>query len=399
LAYATIKYNGAGVQQWIARYNGPINGDDKANALVVDGAGNVYVTGSSISIGSSGLAYATIKYNTAGAQQWIARYNGPANGDDQANALAVDGAGNVYVTGSSIESNGFVDYATIKYNSAGAQQGVARYNGPGKNDDQGQSLAIDATGNVYVTGSSIGIGATGFAYATIKYDRAGVQQWVARYDGPINGDDKASALAVDGAGNVYVTGSSIGPTGLGYATIKYSNGGVLQWVVRFNGPVTGDDNANALVVDGAGNVYVTGASTAANGYYDYATIKYPASGASIALAGETSSDYTEFTETDDDDQEEVDENTSLPTTFSLAQNFPNPFNPTTTIRFVLPNAGKVKVTVYNLHGEEVRTLVDGEVAAGYHDVTFDGSDLASGIYFCRLEADELVATQKMLLAK
>lgn len=88
-----------------------------------------------------------------------------------------------------------------------------------------------------------------------------------------------------------------------------------------------------------------------------------------------------------------------PVSFHLAQNFPNPFNPTTTIRFSTPNVGYVKLTIFNLYGEEVRTLVNGEVSAGYHNVMFDGSNLASGIYFCRLEAGELVTTQKMVLTK
>jgi hypothetical protein len=91
--------------------------------------------------------------------------------------------------------------------------------------------------------------------------------------------------------------------------------------------------------------------------------------------------------------------TVSPASFHLAQNFPNPFNPTTTIRFSTPRAGKVILTVYNLHGEVVRTLVNGEMAAGDHLATFDGSDLASGVYFCRLEAGTLTATQKMILAK
>ncbi len=93
------------------------------------------------------------------------------------------------------------------------------------------------------------------------------------------------------------------------------------------------------------------------------------------------------------------EETVSPASFHLAQNFPNPFNPTTNIRFSTPSAGRVKLTVYNLHGKEVRTLINGEVPAGAHLATFDGSDLASGIYFCRLEAGELVATQKMVLTK
>jgi hypothetical protein len=91
--------------------------------------------------------------------------------------------------------------------------------------------------------------------------------------------------------------------------------------------------------------------------------------------------------------------TVSPASFYLAQNFPNPFNPKTTIRFSTPSAGKVRLTVYNLHGEVVRTLVNGEMVAGDHLTTFDGSDLASGIYFCRIEAGKLVAMQKMILAK
>ncbi|MGH7456009.1 MAG: T9SS type A sorting domain-containing protein, partial [bacterium] len=98
------------------------------------------------------------------------------------------------------------------------------------------------------------------------------------------------------------------------------------------------------------------------------------------------------------------EETVSPASFYLAQNFPNPygrlpFNPSTTIRFSTPSAGKVKLTVYNLHGEVVRTLVNGEMAAGNHLASFDGSDLASGVYFYRLEAGELTAIQKMILAK
>src|SRR4029077_7750140 len=113
---ATIKYNSDGQQQWVARYDGPVNYTDKATAIAVDASGNVYVTGASSSnAGAGGLDYATIKYNSAGQQQWVARYNGPGNYIDQARAIAVDGSGNVYVTGESYGPT-YSEYATIKYN-------------------------------------------------------------------------------------------------------------------------------------------------------------------------------------------------------------------------------------------------------------------------------------------
>src|SRR5947209_17177181 len=98
------------------RYNGPAGVDDVAYALALDASANVYVTGSSLGAGTA-LDYATIKYNSSGALQWVSRYNGPANGDDVANALVVSPAGNIHVTGSSLGINTGLDYGTIKYNS------------------------------------------------------------------------------------------------------------------------------------------------------------------------------------------------------------------------------------------------------------------------------------------
>jgi len=266
--YATIKYNSAGVQQWVQRYDGSGNADDMALSLAVDGQGNVYVTGN-----SSGAAgwndYATIKYNSAGVEQWVQTYDGPGHGFDEAYSLAVDGQNNVYVTGGSWGFLSSYDYATIKYNSAGIQQWVRRYNGPGNDDDIALSLAVDGQGNVYVTGNS------SYDYATIKYNSAGVEQWVQRYNGPGNSSDAARSLAVDGQSNVYVTGYSIdSTTSHDYATIKYNSAGVEEWVQRYNGPGNSSDAARSLAVDGQSNVYVTGYSIGSGTDFDYATIKY-----------------------------------------------------------------------------------------------------------------------------
>jgi uncharacterized delta-60 repeat protein len=273
--YLTIKYSSSGDIQWCARYNGPGNYNDYATALAVDASGNVYVTGYSYGSGTFG-DYATIKYNASGVAQWVARYNGPANSRDEAIALAVDLSGNVYVTGYSWGT--YDDYATIKYNASGVEQWVARYNGPGNSDDRATALAVDASGNVYVTGDSRGSG-TSVDYATIKYNASGVEQWAVRYNGPGNSGDGATALAVDELGNVYVTGWSFNSsTPSDYATIKYNISGVEQWVARYNGPGNESDGANALAIDASGNVYVTGDSPGSGTSNDYATIKYNTSG-------------------------------------------------------------------------------------------------------------------------
>ena len=90
---------------------------------------------------------------------------------------------------------------------------------------------------------------------------------------------------------------------------------------------------------------------------------------------------------------------TLPQQFTLDQNYPNPFNPFTTISFTLPETGKVNLSVFDISGRLVATLADGWRDAGTHEVTFDGSDLASGIYAYRLEAGEYMASGKMVLVK
>jgi hypothetical protein len=89
----------------------------------------------------------------------------------------------------------------------------------------------------------------------------------------------------------------------------------------------------------------------------------------------------------------------LPSAFSLDQNFPNPFNPSTIIRFRLPAAGPVRLVVYDLLGRAVATLVDAPRNAGRHEVLFDGAGLTSGVYICRLTAGDYSTTRKMILAK
>ncbi len=272
----SVRFTIGGQEAWVARYNGSGNDDDEATAMAVDAFGNVYVTGFSFDPNTD-YDYITIKYNSAGQQQWLARYNGPENYTDQATAIAVDASGNVYVTGASSSNAGSLDYTTIRYNSAGQQQWVGRYDGTG-DDDVAIAIAIDASGNVYVTGYSFGSGLN-YDYATIKYNSAGQQQWAVRYDGPGNDDDKAAAIAVDGAGSVYVTGTSYG-SGLNYdyATIKYDSSGGQQWVARYDGPAHSDDEAAAMAIDSAGNICVTGYSADSNTGSDYATIKYSPSG-------------------------------------------------------------------------------------------------------------------------
>jgi len=232
-------------EAWVARYNGPSDGDDFISALAVDDSGYVYVTGISPDSGSSN-DYATIKYAPNGDTLWVRRYNGPLNSADYAYALTVDNNGNVYVTGTP---------ATIKYKPNGDTSWVRCCGG--------YAVALDESGNVYVTGST----------ATIKYKANGDTSWVRCCGGYV--------VALDKSGNVYVTGASWNGSSYDYATIKYAPNGDTIWVKTYDGPGNGSDLPAGMVLDDSGNIIITGNSQRDSSWYgnrDFATIKYMPNG-------------------------------------------------------------------------------------------------------------------------
>ena len=296
-------FAGGVYEAWMARYNGTGNGYDQSKAVAVDNAGNVYVAGTIVGSGTL-HDWATIKYDSAGQQQWLALYNDFDNPDAQLNAMTIDKSGNVYVTGWSGILYGYDDCTTIKYNSAGQQQWVARYNVQPRGYAAGAAIAVDSSGNIFVAAAVTNQPNTTFS-ATIKYNASGEEQWVAEYHGGANADYPA-AIAIDATGNAYVTGTSYTCPSSDYLTLKYNPGGQEQWVERHpggataiavddsanvyvTGPVTikynssgqqqwatpyGNGGANAIALDGLGNVYVTGSIPDPNMYSDYGTIKY-----------------------------------------------------------------------------------------------------------------------------
>ncbi len=283
--FYTAKYAAAdGALLWERRYDGPLLDDDQPSAVAIDLNGNAIVTGfsSARTNGTASTDYYTAKYAAAnGALIWEKRYNGTGNGNDAATALAVDTNGNVIVTGRSPNPTNS-DYYTAKYAAAnGALVWEKRYNGTGNNRDEARAVAVDANGNVIVTGLSDGVG-SGLDYYTAKYAAAdGALLWEKRSNGPANKEDQANSVAVDSSGNAIVTGFSTDSTGFvgDMHTIKYAaaNGAVL-WEHRFNGRDNKDDRATAVAVDENDNVVITGTTTTNFSFnffsFDFYTAKY-----------------------------------------------------------------------------------------------------------------------------
>ncbi len=277
--FTTIKYNTAGVQQWIAIYDRTLNTDEVPTCIAVDNSGNVFVAGSTTSGAGSVTDCAIVKYNSQGVEQWTDSYAGSLNFYDQWYAIAVDAFGNVFVTGYSSETGANYDCITAKYSPTGVREWLIKYNDANNRSDVGNCIAVDAQSNVYVGGYA----ERSFEqqdYLVLKYNSMGVQQWIANYNSNGSVQNEITSITLDNTGNVYVTGNSseVG-TRLDFATLKYNSSGIFQWVSRYSGPGNENDDAADIKADKFGNVYVTGtARVGANMNQDFVTIKYNQSG-------------------------------------------------------------------------------------------------------------------------
>jgi len=270
--------------QWETRYTSAGANNDVPSEMFVDGSGNVYVTGSSYTA-ANGYNIVTRKYDNAGAVLWTSSYNGAGNGIDEARGLVVDASGNVYVTGYTFVGGTNFDMITVKYNSAGVQQ-WALTNG-GAFYDEARDIAIDNAGDIIVVGG-VQASSTNTDYRTIKYTAAGALAWSMDYSSGTN-LDMAIAVTVDASNSVYVTGHAFN-TGqdLNIRTIKYNSAGTVQWNTQVNYSIINSlDTPTSIMVDGSGNTFVTGRTyNGATTEDDIVTIKYNSAGTIIASVQE-----------------------------------------------------------------------------------------------------------------
>ncbi len=367
-----LKYDPAGGLVWETRYNAPYNSWDSPEDIEVDQDGFIYITGF-IFTGTYNSDYITLKFDPSGELLWDASYDGPPRGFDSAHALAVDGEGNVFVTGGSNGDSTGCDIVTICYGPDGTEQWTERYNGPASEIDVGQDVAVDQAGNVYVTGgTSVNDNRD---IVTVKYSSSGVEQWMITYNGPGLTWDEGLSITVDQESDVYITGYSYGlNTSADYITIKYSSFGDELWMIRYDDPGRSNDKACDIFVDEAYDIYVTGTSRT-NGYgtEDFTTIKY-----SQEMVGISSHHPLELN------------------TASIHVS-PNPSTGQTSVSCELSTPTQVCLDVFDLSGRLRMTEVKDLQTAGTADFSLALSD--PGLYFLRLTAGSESVTGRLVILK
>lgn len=269
--YASSSDSGPCDEFWPQRFTTGV--DEEAWAVTTDSSGNVYVAGYTTgaldaNTNAGGLDIMLVKYDAAGQKQWSRQIG--TSGDEEAFGVTTDAGGAVYLAGYSegaLDGNsnqGGSDVVVMKLDGAGQTQwtrelGTASH-------DYATGIRADASGNIYVTGATDGsldgnTSAGGGDLFVVKYDAAGQKQWTKQFG--TGTDEESLGLAVDGSGNIYVTGTTDGALdenthvgALDMIVIKVDGAGQKQWTRQLG--TTADDTSTGVTTDKDGNVYLSG---------------------------------------------------------------------------------------------------------------------------------------------
>jgi len=270
---------------WAKTYNHGANFKDYATVTAVDPAGNIIVCGVNFDdVYENGSLITTIKYTKEGVELWRRTYGGgEINFSLNPVGIAISASGDIHI----LTQNAMFDhvYTVLKYAANGTFRWRDLYAGAdGYNSGRMSDIKVDISGNVYVTGHAAPATVerdldTDSRYVTAKYNSEGERLWVRFYNGALPGIglNKAYSLAIDGSGNVYVTGASQLNGQVDYATVKYGPNGTQLFVLRYNSPGDDYDRAIDIGLDAFNNIYVTGETTNGGDRFS-TTLKYTSAG-------------------------------------------------------------------------------------------------------------------------
>jgi hypothetical protein len=472
--YLLLQYDASGNLTWFRRYGG--SGGETLSDLVVPTSGEVIVTG--FSPGLNGTEVATVKYDHLGNLLWDRRH--PAEGAllDFGPKLAVDRDGNVIVSASDA-----ADYLLLKYSANGTLLWSRTYDGPTSGDDVATDVAVDSLGDIYVTGTVN----SSHAFGTVKFSSSGDFRWAqiepgdigsvfapskvrvgpdnnavvagnpestcgvfqfkiwkcASADGAVLWSDKApdqpcnslifGDLVLDGDGAALaVCSGTVDGDGTHMQVLRYSAGGVREWIREFDGPGSAEDVAAAIATDPLGAAYAMGYTTFPPQNRDYAAVKFSGDGqqqwsftwASAQGTNDLGEDICldpagnviltghSFNPAENEDVVTIKlrqvSSAGINATFGIPeqppslQAWPNPVSGSARIRFVLPHEGWTRLDLLDAEGRLFRRLIAGPSSTGRHEIVWSRSDgsgsrVPAGVYFLRLEAAGTIRTSRTIV--
>jgi hypothetical protein len=423
------KFDMNGGHVWSDRFGDA--SDDVARSVAIDPTGNIFVTGyfaGNVNFGggllaSSGLNdICVVKFGGSGSHVWSDRF-GDAS-DQQGMSAATDASENVIVTGhfentvnfggGTLSSGGGYDIFVAKFDKDGSHTWSDGFGGTG--DQLSRCVATDVSDDVIVTGhfeGNVDFGGGVLTSAGLddifiaKFARGGSHVWSRRFGDA--SDQLSRCVDTDGSGNIIVTGWFRGNVNFGGGIlasaglddifiIKFGRLGKHLWSRRF-GDASGQ-RAHCVAIGGRRGIIVTG--------WFEGTVNF--GGGGLACAGMHDIFVVKFLSAPPRGGKKdrfIEEVASLPESkipLALYPNYPNPFNPSTVIPFALPKEMHVNLSIFDVQGKLIRTLVDEALPGGFKEYRWDGTDAAgnpvsSGIYFYRLKAGQQAFKDRMVLLK
>ena len=377
--WVTVKYDSSGVEQWVARYENPDNTGLQSNydndvfEVDADENGNVFVSGYTFNGNTHELTL--LKYDNTGNLIWArdidTRAKWPTTNINK-NYMKLDRWNNIYLL-SQIQSNSnSTDMMLAKYDPNGNLNWTSTWDSPSHDSDYtsggfyvDEALAIDLNGNAIVSGvTSDRTVQFREDMITLKYDTAGNLLWSNVFNGIGNDEDRPYGLALDISGNAYLTGSSYFTSAIGdvdYITFKINGTtGIRDWSITYDGTANFSDEAHAICVDSLNNVYITGWNAINRDPFDLhgemATIKYSQSATDIM------------------------ENNS-----QNVLTYPNPCNEFLNIQLTEMNPVDAKIKVIDPLGK----IISLPVTVRNASLLIDTQILADGIYHLKIESEKM----------
>ena len=414
-----LKYKTDGSRQWAIIYN-----DDPANYhtpidIKINKLGYIFVR-------DWGFSEDLYKFNAAGTMIWkkfTPAFPGVNTYAYYLDYIKCDRAGNIFIAAEKYDTDSL---KVCKYSDAGVILSSGIYKAPAGWKPHYQNIAIDSLDNIYVA-CYIDSGTVNRT-VIIKFDNNCVMKWSKRYN--TGTSNIPYSIGIDMFRNVFIAGEYPGPSSLWNFVAAYDSNGTFLWEKNLNTCSEFSGFPAGLAIDKENNVFFCGPEYAA-GTFDVSVRKYNIAGTmtwqalyngtgnnidaandiktynnNIYVSGFTIDSIYKYGLVIKYNQPLTSiniTNSNHPTEFSLSQNYPNPFNPVTNIKYGLPSDANVSFKVYDIMGKEVY-MVNEFKKTDSNEVQFDGSDLASGMYFYSFKAetsqrDVFTVTKKMVLMK
>lgn len=374
--FIIVKYNSAGTIIAQKIFEGSTEGDDNGIKILCDAQGNIFAAVNSF-FTSSAADIVIYKLDPNLNEIYNKRINGQGNSDDGIVDMKLAYDNKILFTAKVAGAGSSSDIGTYKIdNSTGEILWQKFYNGVGNDIDLPYSMTTDLNNNILVTGYARNSHLIQSEdVITLKYDAIGNLLWSRVYNDSVNGSDQGFSICTDASGNVYIGGAGDhGNDHLAYLTLKYDADGNFVWKGSYHYYHLSEDFIYKIAVNNAQDIFISGISFSNTSDYDITTIKYAR-------------------------QTGIYSNYGTVSDFKLYSNYPNPFNPSTKIRFYNPVRNFISIKVFDLNGKEIALLENKILVSGNYEYEFKPGNLASGVYLYKVYYGENLKTGKMIFNK